>query len=141
MVDGSAKPRTADHDGAALRCSSSQRAQYPELSGDGGRVRLVVFAEVGGRWSVETAYFLASLAKAKTETAPDVLRGIVQQAYVWKWSALLACSAVRAFSESLLDRRPVPAPGATPFGGRGGARGQVPLRVFGLSFRVNSRQF
>ena len=76
---------------------------------------LAVFAaEVGGRWSIETAHFLASLAKAKAGTAPDVLRGRVQQAYVRRWSALLACSAIRAFSASLLDRRPVPAPGVIP---------------------------
>ena len=114
--DGSARPRAADHGGAALeeaRCRKERT--YPELSGDGGGARLVVLAaEVGGRWSVETAQFLVSLAKAKAVAAPGVLRGRVQQAYIRRWSALLACSAVRAFSASLLDRRPVPAPGEIP---------------------------
>ena len=114
--DGSARPRAADHDGAALEDARRRKERtYPELTGDGGRARLVVLAaEVGGRWSIETAHFLASLAKAKAEAAPDVLRGRVQQAYVRRWSALLACSAIRAFSASLLDRRPMPAPGVIP---------------------------
>ena len=113
--DGSARPRAADHDGAALEDARRRKERtYPELTGDGGRARLVVLAaEVGGRWSIETARFLVSLAK-KVEAAPDVLRGRVQQAYVRRWSALLACSAIRAFSASLLDRRPVPAPGVIP---------------------------
>ena len=114
--DGSARPTAADHDGAALEEARRRKERtYPELSGDGGRARLVVLgAKVGGRWSVETAQFLVSLAKAKADAAPDVLRGRIQQAYIRRWSALLACSAVRAFSASLLDRRPVPAPGEIP---------------------------
>ena len=82
--DGSARPRAADHDGAALEDARHRKERtYPELTGDGGRARLVVLtAEVGGRWSIETAHFLASLAKAKAEAAPDVLRGRVQQAFV-----------------------------------------------------------
>ena len=44
---------------------------HPELSGDGGRARLVVLAaEVGRRWSNETAGFLCALAKARAETMP-----------------------------------------------------------------------
>ena len=50
---------------------------------------LVVFAaKVGGRWNSETA----------------------QVAWVRRWSAILACTAVRAFCVSLLDCRP---PGGT----------------------------
>ena len=40
--------------------------------------------------------------------------GLHQQAFISRWSALLACSAVRAFSASLLDRRPVPGLGVIP---------------------------
>ena len=96
--DGSARPRAADHDGAELEEARRRKERtYPELSGDGGRARLVVLAaEVGGRWSVETAQFLVSLAKAKADAA-DVLRGRVQQAHIRRWSALLACSAVLLF--------------------------------------------
>ena len=75
---------------------------------------MVLAAEVGGRWSIETANFLVSLAKAKALASPLVLQGRVQQAYIRRWSALLACSAVRAFTASLLDRRPVPGLGDIP---------------------------
>ena len=62
--DGSARPKAADHDGAALDDAHRRMERtYPELSGDGGRACLA--AKVGGRWKVETANFLASLAGAK----------------------------------------------------------------------------
>ena len=114
--DGSARPRAADHDGAALDDARRHKERtYPELSGDGGRARLVVLAaEVGGRWSVETANFWVSLSKAKALDSPYVLQGRVQQAFIRRWSALLACSAVRALSASVLDRRPVPDLGVIP---------------------------
>ena len=114
--DGSPRPRAADNNGAALDDARRRKERtYPELSGDGGRARLVVLTdEVGGRWSVETANFLVNLAKAKALDSPFVLQGRVQQAFYKKWSALLACSAVRAFSASLLDRRPMPGLGVIP---------------------------
>ena len=102
----------------------------PKLSGEGGRARLVVLAaEVGGRWSDETAKFLAALANA-TQASPSLLQNRVKAAYLrrwgavlafWRpkrsqllcwtsvrrWSAVLAFSAARAFTASLLDQRPV----------------------------------
>ena len=106
----------ADHNGAALEEARRRKERtYPEWSGDGGRARLVVLAaEVGGRWSIETANFLVSLAKAQALASPFVLQGGVQQAHIRRWSASLACSAVRAFTASLLDRRPVPGLGDIP---------------------------
>ena len=81
----------------------------PELAGDGGRARLVVLAaEVGGRWSTETAQFLSALAKAHALSVPQVLQGRVEAAWIRRWNAILACSAARAFSLSLLDQRPLP---------------------------------
>ena len=65
-------------------------------------------AEVGGRWSTETAQFLSALAKARALSVPQVLQGRVQAAWIRRWSAILACSAARAFSLSLLDQRLVP---------------------------------
>ena len=48
------------------RHAVGKKEPYPELSGEGGRARLVVLAaEVGGWWSEETAKFLAALANAK----------------------------------------------------------------------------
>ena len=111
--DGSARPRAADH-GAAL--------DEPELSGDGGRARLVVLAaEVGGRWSSETANFLVSLAKAKALASPLVLQGRVQQAYIRRWSALLACSAVRRVHCFVAGPPSSARSRGHPFGARGGA--------------------
>ena len=76
--DGSPKPRAANHDGTALEAARRKKeTTHPELAGEGGRARLVVLAaEVGGRWNVETA-----------QLWPD-------------------CTAARAFTVSLLDNRP-----------------------------------
>ena len=48
---------------------------YFELTGE---ARLVVSAaEVGGRWSVETAQFLVALSNAKAESVSEFFRGRV----------------------------------------------------------------
>ena len=111
--DGSARRRAAHHDGAALEAARKRKEDtYPELSGEGGRARLVVLAaEVGGRWSSETAQFLCSLAKARAQSAPLVLQGRMESAWLRRWSAILACSAARSFALSLLDRCPSPGTG------------------------------
>ena len=84
-----------------------KEATYEELSGEGGRARLVVLAaEVGGRWNSETAQFLTALARARAQEVPLVLEGRAEAAWVRRWSAILACTAARAFSLSLLDSRP-----------------------------------
>ena len=81
----------------------------PELAGEGGRPRLVVLAaEVGGRWSGETAQFLQGLAKARAQSVPWILQERVEAAWIRRWSCILACSAARAFATSLLER---PTPG------------------------------
>ena len=72
---------------------------------------MVLAAEVGGPWNEEPANFLSALAKAKALELPFVLQGRVQ-ADTRRWSAVLACAAARAFSLSLLDRRPVHGTGA-----------------------------
>ena len=55
--DGRARRKAATHNGAALQCARRRNTTtYPELTGEGGRARLVVLAaEVGGRFSKETA--------------------------------------------------------------------------------------
>ena len=46
--------------------------RHPELTGEGGRASLVLLAaEVGGRWSAETAQFLVALSNSKAEAAPE----------------------------------------------------------------------
>ena len=110
--DGTARPRAANHDGAVLEVARRRKeATYPELSGENGRARLVVLAaEVGGRWNRETAQFITALAKARAQEVPLVLQGRAEAAWVRRWSAILACTAARAFCVSLLDCRP---PGGT----------------------------
>ena len=113
--DGSARGRAADHSGSALQARRRKERTYPELAGDAGRARLVVLAaEVGGRWSEETAQFLRGLAKARADSVPPLLQGRVKAAWLRRWSSLLACSATRAFAESLLETRPVPRIGVVP---------------------------
>ena len=69
--DGSALPRSANVDGAALQAARRRKERaYPELAGPRGRARLVVLAgEVGGRWSEETRDFLNQLARGKVRHA------------------------------------------------------------------------
>ena len=76
---------------------------YPELAADRGRVRLVVLiAEVGGKWSGETANFVSALSKAKAETAPVALRCQIRAAWS-RWRNLLERTA-RAFATWLEKR-------------------------------------
>ena len=67
--DGTARRGAADRNGAALDAARRKKERaYPELSGDEGRARLVVLAaEVGGRWSNETAQFFNALAEARSQ--------------------------------------------------------------------------
>ena len=104
--DGTTRARAANHDGAALEDARRRKeATYPELSGEGGRARLVVLAaEVGGRWSAETAQFLTALAKARAQEVPQVLQGRANSMGEMM-ERNLACTAARAFT--MLDKRPV----------------------------------
>ena len=65
--DGTARPGTADTDGAALTAARRRKERtYLELVGPRGRARLVVLAgEVGGRWSAETMSFLSQWQKRR----------------------------------------------------------------------------
>ena len=115
--DGSARPGTADNDGAALVAARRRKERTnPELVGRRGRARLVVLAgEVGGRWSHETWAFLSQLARAKARHEPHILRQRVQQAWCSRWQAILSCTAAKAFARSLLESRAaVGADGDTP---------------------------
>ena len=119
--DGSARPKSGRPQRSGSVLDSEAQAQlettYPELALNAeGRARLVVLAaEVGDhRWSNETSQFLRGLAKARAETVPMILQERAKAAWLRRWSSLLACSMVRAFSESLVERRPVPCTGNVP---------------------------
>ena len=43
-----------------------------------------------------------------------VLQDRAKAAWLRRWSSMLACSVVRVFFESLLERRPVPRTGNVP---------------------------
>ena len=103
-------PHRRGDGGSALQEARRRKEKTcPELAGDAGRARLVVFAaEVGGRWSEETTQFLRGLAKARADSVPSLLQGKVIAAWLRRWSSLLACSATRPFTESFLETRPVP---------------------------------
>ena len=68
--NGATRRRAANHDGAALDAARKRKEDtYPELTSENDRTRLVVLAaEVGGRWSGETAQFLCALAKARAQS-------------------------------------------------------------------------
>ena len=104
--DGTPHPRVDTSSAALTAARRRKEATYPEFHGRNGRTRLVVLgAEVGGRWSDEAAAFVRHLAKANSRVEPPVLRGRAQQAWMLRWSSLLACSAAKALALSLLERR------------------------------------
>ena len=61
--DGSARRGAVSRPGFALEQARRRKeATYPELVGNDGRARVMVFVvETGGRWSNETAQFLRGL--------------------------------------------------------------------------------
>ena len=77
---------------------------YPELVGSHGRVRLVFLAGGGRTVSEETRLFISQLAKAKSRAEPFVLRRRVEQAWRFRWSAMLCCAAVFVSSPGTLHR-------------------------------------
>ena len=56
---------------------------------------------------------LCALAKARAETVPFLMPK-QESAWLRRWSAMLACSAARAFSISLFEQRPAVGTGAVP---------------------------
>ena len=101
--DGRPQPRADREAGSHLQTARRRKEiTYPELL-DARRCRLQVLAiEVGGRWSAEAARFLRLLAKARSRAAPEAVRTATRQAFLSRWSAIIACAAQRAFAASLL---------------------------------------
>ena len=105
--DGTARPRAAHIDGAALVVARRRKERaYPELVGPRSRAKLVVLAgEVGGRWSEEIVRFLRLLAAAHARSESALLRRRAEQAWRMRWGGMLACAATLAFAASLLEQR------------------------------------
>ena len=108
--DGSARARAPDHNGAALMH-------------DGGKSPIpnCQVMEGGRAWWSSQPKLEADGTKRRPPACQlwprlkplsRLLQGRVEAAYIHRWSAVLACSAARAFSLSLLDRRPVHGTGA-----------------------------
>ena len=108
--DGTARPGAATRNGAALQFARKDKERtYPELTGQYGRCRLVVFAgEIGGRWSAETEQFLAALAHARAQSVPKFFQTKAARVWMMRWRGILVCIAPRAFAVSLLEKRPFP---------------------------------
>ena len=71
------------------------------------RCRLLVAAvEVGGRWSDEAFRFLVELARAKAREVPSILRKGTMQAWLHRWTGMLAFAVHDAFAASLLEEVP-----------------------------------
>ena len=99
--DGTASPGADRHDGVALvEARRRKERTYPELSGEGGRARLVVLAaEVG---ATRRALSWGHL-QGRKPGLPPLLRHSVRAVWLHRWRCLLACTAARSFAFSVLD--------------------------------------
>ena len=102
--------------GVALREARARKERtYPEFAREDVKARLVVLTnEMGGRCSSEIQDFLCTLAKAKAQSAPPVLRSKVRSAWLRRWRKILACTAAKAFVASLLHVPPQVRMGTRP---------------------------
>ena len=103
-ADGRPQARTASEDGVvAARARGDKETAYPELVA-GTRCELVVVAvETGGRWSDEASSFLEELSFARARDANSLVRGSAQQAWLRRWTRMLATACARAFATSLVS--------------------------------------
>ena len=89
---------------ALVAHTSTVRSSKP-LTGQQGRMRVIfLVAEVGGRWSQESVWFLVQFAKANVRHEPKVMRVSVRCVGMRRWRCMLACPAAQVFAMSLLER-------------------------------------
>ena len=106
-ADGRPRPQAARQAGVALQAARlRKRATYPEFHSSRGYRLLVAAVETGGRWDEESYKFLVQLAKAKARSAPSVLRSSLTNAWLRRWSGMLAFAAHDALAASLLEDVP-----------------------------------
>ena len=67
---------------------------------------VVAAVETGGRWDEEGYRFLVQLAFAKARQAPGVLQRSLVQAWLRRWTGMLAYAIHDALAASLLDEVP-----------------------------------
>ena len=104
-ADGRPRPQAAQTPGVALRTARrrKRRSVYPELRAAARCCLAVLGFEVGGRWSTQALDLVRQLAWARARSQPDHLKAASAHAFMYRWSALLAVAAQRAFAASLLE--------------------------------------
>ena len=99
-ADGAPRRQCATRDGAALdQARRTKERRYPQLTGEHGRARLVVFAcETGGRWSEEVHDFLRHHARARARSEPPEIRAVARRSLVQMLVhsiVMLCCAGLR----------------------------------------------
>ena len=99
---GAPRARAAEENEATcIDARRDKEIKYNELV-ESNRCRLVVLAlEVGGRCSTETVAFLEALAWARARSSPPLVRFAAALGWRRRWLRILACSAARAWAESV----------------------------------------
>ena len=103
-ADGSARPSAENRPGVPCRHAirDKRERKYWELLA-AGRCRLMVFAvEIGGRWDAGALRFLRKLAHGRARSVPEWLRASTAHAHLYRWSAMLAVAAQKAYAATLL---------------------------------------
>ena len=67
---------------------------------------MVAAIEVGGRWNEEAYQFLDLMAQARTRAAPRVLRTALTNAWIRRWTGMIAFTAHDAIAASLVEDTP-----------------------------------
>jgi len=106
-ADGQPSGAAEHRDGAALRVARSRKERhYADLTRS-RRCRLLVAAvEVGGRWDEGAYHFLVGLARAKARAAPQVLRAALTNAWLRRWTGMIAYAIHDALAASLVEEVP-----------------------------------
>ena len=99
---GDGPPRTTAW-GSIERARKIHEDRYPELlTGDRGRLVVVLGTETGGRWAPEALTILRNLAEAKSRSAPELLRRSAQAVWYQRWIRMLSVATRTALVETLL---------------------------------------
>ena len=100
-------PQAAGEDGVALRRACRVKRRRYAILTRSRRCRLLVAAvETGGRWREEPYRFLVELARAKARSAPYILRTSLTNAWIRRWTGMIAFAVHDALAASLLEEVP-----------------------------------
>ena len=99
---GAPQGQAASSDGDAIRrAERRKRRTYPELA-DSPMLSLVVLAcETGGRWGDDALRFVRRLARARSQSAPALLRASAYRAWANRWWGLLSIAVQDALAATL----------------------------------------